>query len=68
MKRIMIEAETSGEFRSMFSLRIHEKIAGNNITLAQAHVLVDEILDRISVPRPAGSGVKGWDADEGSLT
>ena len=44
VKRIMIEAETPGDFRSMFSLRIHEKIAGNNLTVAQAHVLAGEIL------------------------
>jgi hypothetical protein len=59
VKQIIIEIETPGDSRSMFNLRINERVIGNNLTAAQAHVLVGEILARISVARPEGSAITG---------
>jgi hypothetical protein len=38
----------------MFRLGLDDKIIGENLTAVQAHLLVGEILDRISIPRRSG--------------
>ena len=53
VERIVLEAETPGDLRTMFRLRLDEKIVGEGLTAAQVHVLVGEVLDRLTVPRPA---------------
>ena len=52
VERIVIELETPGDSRSLFRLRLDNKVVGENLTAAQAHLLVSEILDRITLPRP----------------
>ena len=51
IERIVIAFETPGDSRSMFRLLLDEAIVGENLTSAQAHLLVGEILDRITLPR-----------------
>jgi hypothetical protein len=51
IKRIVIELETPGDSRTMFRLRRDENVVGKSLTAVQTHLLVGEILDRISIPR-----------------
>lgn len=51
VERIIVELEIPGDSRSMFRLRLDDAIVGENLTAAQAHLLVGEILDRITIPR-----------------
>jgi hypothetical protein len=51
VERIVIELETPGDSRSLFRLRLDNKVVGENLTAVQAHLLVGEILDRITLPR-----------------
>ena len=48
--RIVVELETPGDSRSLFRLWIDDQVVGERLTAAQAYLLVDEILDRISIP------------------
>ena len=52
VEQIVIELETPGNSRSLFRLRLDKKVVGENLTAAQAHLLIGEILDRITLPRP----------------
>jgi hypothetical protein len=52
VERIVIELETPGDSRSLFRLRLDNKVVGEDLTAVQAHLLVGEILDRITLPRP----------------
>jgi hypothetical protein len=54
VERIVIELESPGDSRSQFRLRLDDKVVGENLTAVQAHLLVGEILDRITLPRPQG--------------
>jgi hypothetical protein len=49
--RIVIELETPGDSRSLFRLRLDNKVVGEHLTAVQAHLLVGEILDRITLPQ-----------------
>lgn len=51
VERIVLELETPGNSRTMFRLLLGNAVVGENLTAVQAHVLVGEILDRITVPR-----------------
>jgi hypothetical protein len=53
VERIVIELEIPGDSRSLFRLRLDNKVVGENLTAVQTHLLVGEILDRIKLPRPA---------------
>ena len=53
VERIVIELETPGDSRSMFRLRLDDTVVGESLTAAQVHILVGEILGRITVP-PSG--------------
>ncbi|MFZ0600589.1 MAG: hypothetical protein WAN05_04315 [Roseiarcus sp.] len=53
VERIVIELETPGDSRSLFRLRLDNKVVGENLTAVQVHLLVGEILDRITLPRPS---------------
>ena len=50
---VVIELETPGDSRSLFRLRLDNKVVGENLTAVQAHLLVGEILDPITLPRPS---------------
>jgi hypothetical protein len=51
IKRIVIELETPGDSRTMFRVRMDDLVIGQNLTAAQAHIIVGEVLDRITIPR-----------------
>ena len=51
VKRIVVELETPGDSRTMFRLRLDDNVVSENLTSVQAHLLIGEILDRISIPR-----------------
>jgi hypothetical protein len=53
IERIVIEAETLGDSRTMFGVLMDRLVIGENLTAAQAHLVVGEVLDRITLPRPA---------------
>jgi hypothetical protein len=53
VERIIIELEIPGDSRSLFRLRLDNKVVGENLTAVQTHILIGEILDRITLPRPA---------------
>ncbi len=57
-RQIVIEVETPGDSRTMFTLRIDSIAIGEGLTAAQAHLLVGEILDRITLPKSGGSDEK----------
>jgi hypothetical protein len=50
---IGIEWQTAGDPATMFRLKIDDRIVGENLTAAQAHLLVGEILERIVLPNKA---------------
>jgi hypothetical protein len=45
-ERIVIEAEKSGDSRSLFRLQIDGNLIGKGLTLGQAQLLLREVLDR----------------------
>jgi hypothetical protein len=51
--RILIEAETPGDSRAMFRLRIDTTPIADGLTAAQAHLLVGRALERIALPKAA---------------
>jgi hypothetical protein len=53
VERIVIEVEIPRDSRSLFRLRLDNIVVGENLTAVQTHLLVGEILDRITLPRPA---------------
>ena len=61
VERIVVELETPGDSRSLFRLRLDNKVVGENLTAVQAHLLIGEILDRITLPRPfTRDGERDW--------
>jgi hypothetical protein len=53
VERIVIELQTPGDSGSLFRLRLDNKVVEENLTAVQTHLLVGEILDRITLPRPS---------------
>ena len=51
VKQIVIETETPGDSRTLFRLRIDSTSIAEELTAVQAHLLVGEILERITVPK-----------------
>jgi hypothetical protein len=51
-ERIVIEAETSGDSRSLFRLQVDGHLIAEGLRVGQLQLLLREILDRISPPRP----------------
>jgi hypothetical protein len=51
VRQIEIEAEAPGDSRTMFRLRIDSTSIAKGLTAVQAHLLVGEILERITVPK-----------------
>jgi hypothetical protein len=49
--RIAIELETPGDSRTMFRLLVDERLIAKEMTSAQAHVLVGDILERLALPK-----------------
>jgi len=61
VRQIVIEAETPGDSRTMFRLRIDANPIAEGLTAVQAHILVAEILERIVLPRPVETRTLGDD-------
>jgi hypothetical protein len=53
VRRIVIEAETPGDSRTMFLVRVDSDVIAAGLTAVQAHILLGEILDEIGLPKPA---------------
>ena len=51
VRQIVIELETPGDSRTMFRLRINGSLIADNLTAAQAHLLVGEVFERITLPK-----------------
>ena len=51
VSRISIELETPGDSRTMFRLRVGDTVVGERLTAVEAHILVGDILDRITLPQ-----------------
>ena len=51
LRQIVIDAETPGNSRTMFRLRMDASIIADGLTAVQAHVLVGEILERVALPK-----------------
>jgi hypothetical protein len=56
--KIIIEAETPGDSRTLFRITLAQKVIGEELTAAEAHLLVGEILERIALPRRSDPGVR----------
>ena len=49
LRDIVIEAETPGDCRTTFRLRVAGNVIAEGVTEAQAHLLARQILERIPV-------------------
>jgi hypothetical protein len=49
--RIVIEPETPGDSRSLFRLLVGEKLIAEGLTAAQAHILIGDILEKMTLPK-----------------
>ena len=52
-ERIVIEAENSGDSRSLFRLQVDGHLIGEGLRVGQVQLLLGELLDRINPRRPA---------------
>jgi hypothetical protein len=50
VERIVVELKIPGDSRSLFRLRLDNKVVGD-LTAVQTRLLVGEILDRIALPQ-----------------
>jgi hypothetical protein len=58
-ERIVIEAEPSGDSRSLFRLQVDGHLIGQGLTVGQVQLLLREVLDRINPPRPRARKAAG---------
>ena len=58
VERIVIELEIPGDSRSLFRLRLDNKVVGESLTAVQTHLLVGEILDRNYTAEASGKRVR----------
>ncbi len=63
VRQIAIELETPGDSRTMFRLRIDGTPIADNLTAAKAHVLVGEILERITLPKSSEGAPLATESD-----
>jgi hypothetical protein len=54
--RIVIEFEPPGDPSALFRVLVAEKLIEDGLTAAQAHILVGEILERLTLPNGRGQG------------
>jgi hypothetical protein len=59
LRQIVIEAETLGDSQTMFSLRIDANVISEDLTVEQARLVIETILERIALPRVARSTSSG---------
>jgi hypothetical protein len=63
INRIIVELETPGDSRTMFRLMINDKAVGEGLTAVQAHILVGDILNRVTLPGAAPRNVHHKERD-----
>jgi hypothetical protein len=63
VRQIAIELETPGDSRTMFRLRIDASLIAEDLTAAQAHVLIGEILERITLPKSSAGASPTTESD-----
>ena len=63
VRKITIELETPGDSRTMFRLRIDGSLIAADLTAAQAHILVGEILERITLPKSSAGAPPTTESD-----
>jgi hypothetical protein len=51
--KVLIEAQSPGDSRSLFRLLIDGRVVGKDLTAAQLHLLIGEILRLIALPSNA---------------
>jgi hypothetical protein len=57
--RIIIEAHEPSDSRSLFRLFVGEKVVAQGMTAAQIHILVGDILEKMTLQRdPSGSAAE----------
>jgi hypothetical protein len=56
--RIVVEAETPGDSRTLFRVKMGEKLIGYELTAAETHLLVGEMLERIALPIKVDTAAK----------
>jgi hypothetical protein len=49
--KIAFETETPNDSRTLFQVRIDERLVAEGLTAVQVHVLVGEVLERIALPQ-----------------
>jgi hypothetical protein len=49
--KIAFETETPNDSRTLFQVRIDERVIAEGLTAVQVHVLVGEVLERIALPQ-----------------
>jgi hypothetical protein len=54
--RISIEFEPPGDSGALFRVLAGEKVIADGLTAAQAHILVGDILERLTLPNGRGKG------------
>lgn len=59
MRQIVIEAETPGNSRTIFRLRIDKHLIAEGLTAVQVHILVGETLERVALPKSADARTPG---------
>ena len=63
VRQIVIEAETPGDSRTMFRLRIDANPIAESLTAVQAHILIGEIFERIAMPKTSEGVPLATDSD-----
>ena len=54
--RIVIEFEPPGDSSALFRVLVAEKLIDDGLTAAQAHILVGDILERLTLPNGRSKG------------
>lgn len=54
--RIVIEFEAPNDSSALFRVIVADKIVDDGLTAAQTHILVGEILERLTLPNGRGKG------------
>jgi hypothetical protein len=54
--RIVIEFEPPGDSSALFRVIVADKVVDDGLTAAQAHILVGDILERLTLPNGRGKG------------
>jgi hypothetical protein len=63
VRQIVIELEAPGDSRTMFRLRIDKSLIADDLTAAQAHVLIGEIFERITLPESSEGASPAMESD-----